>query len=122
MRYTIKTPEGTFRKEGYMLAFANARKFGTGVYLSLRGSLSDGRFEICNFQEIQLEELINLGLTKFDLFLDEEMYSDVISCREAEIEMDRKVDFQIDGEYIGKVDRLFISTVESAVRVIVSGG
>jgi len=122
MQYTIKTPGETYQKEGYMLAFANARRFGTGVYLSLNGSMSDGRFEICNFQEIQLEELINLGLTKFELFLDEEMYSDVISCKEAEIQIDREVDFQIDGEYIGKVDHLTISTIESAVRIIVPGG
>lgn len=122
MRYTIKTPEGVYQKEGYMLAFANARKFGTGIYLSLNGSMSDGLFEICNFQEIELEELINLGLTKFELFLDEEMYSDVISCNEAEIYIDRKADFQIDGEYIGKVDHLTISMIESAVKIIVPGG
>ena len=122
MQYTIKAAGEVYRKEGYMLAFANARKFGTGVYLSLNGSLSDGLFEICNFQEMQLEELINLGLTKFELFLDDEMYSDVISCREAEIEIDRKVDFQIDGEYIGKVDHLSISIIDSAVKLIVPGG
>ena len=66
--------------------------------------------------------MINLGLTKFELFLDEEMYADVISCREAEIIINRKVDFQIDGEYIGKVDHLTISMVESAVKIIVPGG
>ena len=122
MHYTIKTPEGVYKKEGYMLAFANARKLGAGIYLSLIGSMSDGLFEIWNLKEMQLEELINLGLTKFELFLDEEMYADVISCREAEIIINRKVDFQIDGEYIGKVDHLTISMVESAVKIIVPGG
>ncbi|GET28359.1 diacylglycerol kinase family protein [Prolixibacter sp. SD074] len=122
MRYTIKTPEGEYQKEGYMLAFANARKFGTGIYLSRNGSMSDGLFEICNFRKIEPEDLINLGLSKFELFLDEEMYSDVISCKEAEITIDRKVDFQIDGEYIGKLDHLTISMVESAVKIIVAGG
>jgi diacylglycerol kinase family enzyme len=47
------------------------------------------------------------------------MFSDVISCRQAEIKINQKVDFQIDGEYMGEIDHLTISIYPAAVPVLV---
>ena len=48
------------------------------------------------------------------------MFSDVISCDGAEIWLDQKVDFQIDGEYMGEVDYLKVTIHPSAIPVIVT--
>jgi diacylglycerol kinase family enzyme len=102
-----------------MIVIANANMYGTGIRIS-EGSVSDGKFEICNVPKIALDEAIKAGLTKFNVFLDRNMFSDVISCEEAEIIIDRKIDFQIDGEYMGEVDRLKISIYPSAIPVVVN--
>jgi diacylglycerol kinase (ATP) len=118
LRYTIVTPEETFHKSGYMLAFANANKYGTGVHIST-GSVSDGKFEICNVQEIDLELFIKAGLTALNVFVDKDMFSDVISCKQAEVRVDRKVPWQVDGEYIGEAEHLKIEVVESAIQLLI---
>lgn len=118
MNYTIVTPEGTFRKSGFMLAFANAHKYGTGVQIS-DGSVSDGKFEISNVQKIDLESAIKAGLTAINVFVDKDMFSDVISCREAEVTIDRKAHWQVDGEYMGAVDHLKIEIVASAIQLLI---
>jgi diacylglycerol kinase (ATP) len=117
MQYTIKTPEGSFDKEGYVLVIANANKFGTGVRIS-EGSVFDGKFEICNFQKIDMESVLKAGLTTLNLFVDDNMFSDVISCTSAQIKINRKVPFQIDGEYIGEVDSIEAKVIPSALRMI----
>jgi diacylglycerol kinase (ATP) len=117
LKYTVRTPEQTYAKEGYMVAFANAHMYGTGIHIS-EGSVSDGKFEICNVEDIALDAAIKAGLTRFNVFVDKDMFSDVISCHEAVIDIDQPVDFQIDGEYMGKTDHLEISTLSSALRVI----
>jgi diacylglycerol kinase (ATP) len=119
LRYTVKTPRETYEREGYMIVIANANMYGTGIRIS-EGSVSDGKFEICNVPKIALDEAIKAGLTKFNVFLDKDMFSDVISCEEAEIIIDQKIDFQIDGEYMGQVDRLKISIYPSAIPVVVN--
>lgn len=119
LQYTIKTPEGTFEKEGYMLAFANAHKYGTGVHIS-DGEVWDGKFEICNVPEIALNQAIKAGLTILNVFVDKNMFSDVISCHYAEVFIDRKVDFQIDGEYMGEIDFLKIQILPSAIKLLVT--
>ena len=115
---TVRTPEGTFQKEGFLMAFANAHKYGTGVQIS-EGSVSDGRFEICNVEKVTLDEAIKAGLTILNVFVQKDMFSDVISCREAEIVIDKKAHFQIDGEYMGMVDHLKIEIVPGALKLLV---
>jgi YegS/Rv2252/BmrU family lipid kinase len=119
MRYTIITPEGTFHEEGYMLMIANANRYGTGVKIS-DGSVSDGKFEICNVKEVNFPSAVKAGLTALNVFVDREMFSDVISCTQAEIKIDRKVHFQVDGEYLGETDHIQVKILPAALGVIVN--
>lgn len=118
LKYKIHTPEETIDKEGYMLAFANGHKYGTGVHIS-QGKAWDGKFEICNVPQIALDDAIKSGLTILNVFIDSEMFTDVISCTEAEVEISRKVHFQIDGEYMGKTNHLKVNILPSAVKLLV---
>jgi diacylglycerol kinase family enzyme len=102
-----------------MIVISNANRYGTGIRIS-DGSVSDGKFEISNIEKVALDDAIKASLTKFNVFLDKDMFSDVISCDKAEITIDQKVDFQIDGEYMGTVDHLTISIHPSAVPVLVT--
>lgn len=115
---SIRTPEKTYHKEGFMMAFANANKYGTGVQIS-DGSVSDGMFEICNVEQVTLDEALKAGLTILNVFVDKDMFSDVITCREAEIVADKKTHFQIDGEYMGEIDHLKIEIVPGALKLLV---
>jgi diacylglycerol kinase (ATP) len=116
MRYIITTPDGSVEKEGYMLVIANANKYGTGVRIS-EGSVFDGKFEICNVQKIDLESAVKAGLTAINVFVDQNMFSDVISCKSAKIKINRMVHLQIDGEYIGEVDTIDAKVIPGALRV-----
>lgn len=119
LEYTIKTDEKTYHKEGYMLAFANANKYGTGIHIS-EGSVSDGKFEICNVEKLALDAAIKAGLTILNLFVDKNMFADVISCKHAEVVISEKTPLQIDGEYMGMYDRLSIQIVPSAIPLLVT--
>jgi diacylglycerol kinase family enzyme len=99
---------------------ANAHKYGTGVQIS-EGSVSDGKFEICNVQKIDLESAIKAGLTAINIFVDKNMFSDVLSCRRATVIIKPRAHLQIDGEYIGEIDRLDIKILPSAIRIVTHG-
>jgi diacylglycerol kinase (ATP) len=118
LKMIIRTPDGITTKQGYMMAFANAHKYGTGVHIS-EGSVSDGKFEICNVEKITLDDAIKAGLTILNVFIDKTMFSDVISCAEAEVEVDRKIHFQIDGEYMGQIDHLKIEIVPGCIKLLI---
>ena len=118
-KYTVRTAKGLYEKEGYMIVIANANMYGTGIRIS-DGNVSDGKFEISNIEKVALDEAIKAGLTRFNVFVDKDMFSDVITCDGAEIHIDQKIDFQIDGEYMGKVDHLKVTIHPSAIPVLIS--
>lgn len=117
LRYTIKTERETLEQQGYMLAFANANMYGTGIRIT-EGSVNDGIFEIRNIPKISWSDAVKAGLTKFDIFIDKNMFVDVISCKQAEVFIDQKIDLQIDGEYIGAVDYLKIEILPAAINIL----
>ena len=118
LKYTIRTEQDTYEKEGYMLSFANAHQYGTGVHIS-EGEVWDGKFEIVNVPRVALDEIIKVGLTALNVFVDKDMFSDVISCTKAEVTIDQETDFQIDGEYMGKVNSLKVEIVPSAIKLLI---
>lgn len=117
LHYTIKTEDKTLDLQGYMLAFANANMYGTGIKIT-EGCVNDGKFEIRNIPKVSFLDALKAGLTKFDIFIDKNMFEDVISCKQAEIFIDQKIDLQIDGEYIGAVDYLKIEILPSAIHIL----
>lgn len=118
LRYTIKTPEGIYHKKGYMLSFANGNKYGTGIHISA-GSVSDGKFEICNVPRVTIKDFLKACLTRFNFFTNKEMFSDVISTSQAEIRINKKIHYQIDGEYMGQTNHLKIEIMKSAIKLLV---
>lgn len=118
MRYTITADNNTIEASGYMLMIANANQYGTGVKIS-DGSVSDGKFEICNVAEITLPEAVKASLTALNIFVDKDMFSNVISCAHADIKINRAVHLQIDGEYIGEVDRIQAAIIPAAFKLVV---
>jgi diacylglycerol kinase (ATP) len=117
LKYSIKTPEQVYEKEGYMLAFANAHQYGTGVHIS-QGEVWDGKFEIVNVPRVALDEVIKAGLTALNVFVDKDMFSDVISCTKAEVTIDQEADFQIDGEYMGTIKSLKVEILPGAIKLL----
>jgi diacylglycerol kinase (ATP) len=117
LKYTVRTATQSYEKTGYMIVIANANMYGTGIRIS-HGSVSDGKFEISNIEKVAVDEAIKAGLTRFNVFVDKDMFSDVITCDGAEITIDQKVDFQIDGEYMGEIDYLKVTIHPSAIPVL----
>lgn len=101
-----------------MVAICNARKYGTGVPLSVDGNPMDGKFELVLITNIDTKSLIKGGLASFD-----DKYIDTDSGRQivteyAEIVFDRPRLLQLDGEVIGKFEKIKVEMLKGAVRYI----
>ncbi len=116
--YSIKADEQILEKEAYMVAFANARKYGTGVVLNWKGNPFDGKIEIVVASEMKIRTLLLAGMTTLDDEMAREAPSDIISCQKAEIKTQNPVEVQVDGEYIGKHSDLKIAVVPGAVKLV----
>ena len=107
-----------YQFEGYMLAIANAMRYGTGVKVNYVSNPSDGKFELSCLTNIGLGTLVKAGLSVLNIDFAEQEKEQIISCKKAEVKFNRPVTFQVDGELIGQVDGFTAEIIESAVTVI----
>lgn len=100
----------------YMIVFANATKYGTGAVINPQGSVGDGKFELVVVRRISLIEFAKLFLrnTPFN-----PKKVEIFQTTKAVVTLKRKTHFQVDGEYLGKKNKVTAEIIPGALRVIV---
>ena len=96
-------------------------KYGTGVPLNVNGNPMDGKFELVLVTNISTNSLIKSGLSKFDDSFYDNQSSRVIVTEYAEIEFDEPRLLQLDGEVIGKFEKIKVEMMKGAVNLITNG-
>ena len=116
--FTLKANNKVIKSKGLMLGICNSRKYGTGIPLNKKGNPMDGKFEIVIIEKIDASSLLKAGLSKYDeRFIDNEN-NKVISTKKAEISFKEPRLLQLDGEVIGKFEKLTIEIIPNAVNFI----
>ncbi len=101
---------------GILLAIANATTFGTGANINPTGKVDDGKFEVLVFKKLDLVEIAKTLYGEVEL--DPEFVS-TISTTEATITCQKKIAFQIDGEYMGETDRVIARLNHKKLKIAV---
>jgi len=114
----IKANDQLIEEKGVMLGICNARKYGTGVPLNLTGNPMDGKFEIVLIKKLDTNALVKAGLSRFDEKFHDAQNGMVISTEQAEISFDKPRLLQLDGEVIGKFEKLKVSILKGAINLI----
>lgn len=114
--FTIEVNGETLNKKGIMLAIANSKKFGTGAIVNADGKMDDGIFELLLFKKLDIIEVFktfNKGAKFSPEFLE------VIPTKKAIIKSNKKIDFQIDGEYCKTLNEVEAIIEPQALTVFV---
>jgi len=114
--FEIEVNGKTIKKEGILLAIANANKFGTGANINPSGKLDDGFFEVLIFKKLDIIEIFKTLYN--DLVMDDE-FVEVISTKRVVIKTTISVPFQIDGEFIGNVDEVNASLSYKKIKIAI---
>ncbi len=117
--FTIHTGDETFNTQAFMVAFANAKRYGTGVVLNWKGNLFDGKIELVLAKDLKIKTLLLAGMTTLSDEFAKEAPSEIISIEEAVITTKEPVSVQIDGEPIGKLQEVKVKVLPRAVRVVI---
>lgn len=113
-RFSIETADEVLEKEAVLLGIANARKYGTGSTINPQGKYDDGKFEILIFKQFNIPEILK---TFMDDVKPDKDFLEIISTTEARIISQKKVPFQIDGEYRGEVLEVHAKIAPTKVKI-----
>jgi len=121
VRAVIITDTNRYVKGVHMIAFANARRYGTGAILNPLGQLDDGYFELCIIKSLSFVALLYMLFSVCSGSVYKTRYAQVIRCKEANIILrnKKKLTVQVDGEVIGERSRLHIAIQHKCLNIIV---
>jgi diacylglycerol kinase (ATP) len=115
MRVSIETDDKTVKREAYMVALANAEKYGTGAVINPDGDVADGTFEIVVVRKINVIEIFK-AVTAHKNFNPKKI--EVFRTRNVKLSFQQRVPFQVDGEYMGKIASLHARILPGIVNVM----
>ncbi|MBC7410058.1 MAG: diacylglycerol kinase family lipid kinase [Arcicella sp.] len=112
----MKIGQTKIKIKAKMIVIANATKYGTGAIINPIGKLDDELFEVIVIKKISILEM-------FKMIVSHEPYdsekTEIFQTNELFIKSYRKVHFQIDGEYLGKVKEIKATIMPDCLEVIV---
>ncbi|NJW54326.1 diacylglycerol/lipid kinase family protein, partial [Salinimicrobium oceani] len=114
--FRIETNGKILQRTAFLVAIANARRYGTGATINPHGKYDDGKFEILIFKEFNIPQI--LQTFREDVELSED-FLEIIPAVEARITSSKNIPFQIDGEYRGDIKEVLaqISSVKIKIAV-----
>lgn len=99
-----------------MLVIANGNKYGTGALINPQGVIDDGLFEIIALNPKGFEDMVRISVALFRGNLHEMESVKIRQASRAEIKNPDGADFQMDGELLGKVDKVVVEVAEKPIR------
>jgi YegS/Rv2252/BmrU family lipid kinase len=115
IRVIIQTREKKIVRNTFMVVLANASKYGTGAVINPAGDLYDGLFEVVIIRQLGIITLLKVWLRPRNL---DPKKIEVIQAKSVHIETRSKVDFQIDGEYMGKVHVVNAKIIPAQLNIV----
>ncbi len=115
MHLTIITDKEEIKAHAFMVVLANASKYGTGALINPDGDLHDGFFEIVIVRRIAFFAVLKMFL-QFKKFNPKKV--EVFKAKTVEITTSSKMHFQVDGEYLGKVQKISAKILESQLNLL----
>ncbi len=115
MRVTLEMDGETVKRKAYMVALANAEKYGTGAVINPGGDVHDGCFEVVVVRKIHVVEILK-SVTAHRSFNPKRV--EVFRTKSLKLTLQQKAPFQVDGEYMGKTASLHARILPGVVKVL----
>ena len=115
MPITLTLGKKIINTRAVMIVIANATKYGSGAVINPMGSLEDDLFEVIVLKKISVVELFKM-LVSHSAFNPAK--TEVFQTNQLVIQPKGKVHFQVDGEYLGKVNKVEATLMPSALKII----
>ena len=116
MNIRMKIHGKIIKVKAKMIVIANATKYGSGAIINPIGKLDDNLFEVIIMKKISFSEMFKMVVSHKPY--DSEK-TEVFQTNELSIKSIRRVHFQIDGEYLGKVKEVTAVIIPHCLDVVV---
>jgi len=115
MEIALKIANKTIKIKAEMVVIANATQYGSGAVINPTGQLDDALFEVIAIKKISVREILKVIFlrTTYD-----SNHTEIFQTNALSMHSTKKVHFQVDGEYLGKVKEVKAVLIPDALTVM----
>ena len=116
MQMSLQLDELPLEMKAAMIVIANAKKYGSGAVINPLGDLEDELFEVIVVKKISVLEVFKMLISHSSF---NPRKTEIFQVKSLKMKLTKKNHFQIDGEYLGKVNEISAYLLPNAIQVIV---
>ncbi len=116
MRVEMEIDKKKVKMNAAMIVIANATKYGSGAVINPVGKLDDAMFEVIVLKKISLHEIYKMT---FSHAMIDPAKTEIFQTNALKMRSVTRAHFQVDGEYLGKVNEVNASIITDALQMIV---
>lgn len=115
MDIEFKVGKKLIKQKAAMVALANATAYGSGLQINPDGKLDDNLFEIILVKEYAVLEILKIWISKLPW---NPKKIEKFQASALKITTKHQAHFQVDGEYLGKINQLEAELIPKAIKII----
>jgi YegS/Rv2252/BmrU family lipid kinase len=116
--FSVKTDNGDFEGNAFMITIANSNQFGSNLMINPEGKWNDGKFEIIIIKKFPKKEAFKLFFRLLTKKIKFSPHCIIIKCTKASITCEKKKTLQFDGELGKKVKNVSIEIKPKNLLVV----
>jgi diacylglycerol kinase (ATP) len=116
MSVHIRTRDSEIIRSAVMVLVANASRYGTGASINPEGSIYDGVFEVVVVRRLNLFQVLKMFL-RMRRFNPRKI--EIFQASSVRIVTSVRTHFQVDGEYLGRINELEARCAPGALQLVV---
>lgn len=116
--YTINIDGNEYKREAFMLSFANSSQYGNNAHVSPRASVQDGLLDVCIIKPFPLWRFPEMGIRMFTKKAEGSKYVEIIRGKHIMVRRDKPGPFHLDGEPRIEGTAIEINIVPSSLKLL----
>jgi diacylglycerol kinase (ATP) len=115
MEIEMQIANKTMKISAIMVVIANGTSYGSGAIINPIGQLTDHLFEVIVVKKISFREMFKM---KISHALFDASKTEIFQTNKLHLHSTKKVHFQIDGDYLGKVNDVEAKIMLDAISIV----
>jgi diacylglycerol kinase family enzyme len=103
----------TYKREAFVLAFANSSQFGNNACVSPHASVCDGLLDVCFIRKVPIVQTVGFVQKMFTSQIEKSPWVDIVQAKHLTLSFDQPMPYHVDGEAM-KPERNFSITIQPA--------
>jgi YegS/Rv2252/BmrU family lipid kinase len=115
----VNIDQVNYKKNAFVIAFANSSQFGNNARISPHASVCDGWLDTCFIRKVPMTRAIDLTRKMFSGKIDKTPWVEIIKGKNLKLSFDLPVPFHVDGEAMAAESEFSITLQPSSIAMTV---